>query len=91
MMSQPITFHQGGIDDRRRRSLAPDERITRDNEAVGVMTAQGLETFGGPQGFGAVNAGRRFGGGARPSEVYLTVRGATVRLDSDQDPVPGRA
>ena len=91
VMSQPINFHMGGIDDRRRRSLAPDERITRDNEAVGIMTAQGLETFGGPQGFGAVNAGRRFGGVARPSEVYLTVRGATVRLESDQDPVPGRA
>ena len=91
VMSEPINFHQGGIDDRRRRSLAPDERVTRDNEAVGVMTAQGLETFGGPQGFGAVNAGRRFGGAARPPEVYLTVRGATVRLESDDDPVPERA
>ena len=91
VLSAPLPVnHTGTVD--KSQSLAPDERIVRKNEATAVFTAQALEQLGGALGVGAMNAGRSMGGqrGSGAAEVFLSVRGATLRLESDDDPVPWR-
>ncbi len=92
ILAEPLpSSHIGSTPSPGSRSLAPDERIIRNNEEPTVLTRQALDMVGGANGVGALNAGRRpMGRSVAPTEVYLQVQGATVRLESDDDPVPWR-